>query len=315
MPERILITGGAGFVGSHLCEFFLARGDEVECLDNLLTGSTGNIAHLRENPAFTFVRHDITTPYFPSVQPTLILHFASPASPPQYLANPIHTLKVGGLGSLHALGMAKATGARFVLASTSEIYGDPDVSPQPESYWGNVSSTGPRGVYDEAKRYSEAMTMAYHRAHGVDTRIARIFNTFGPRLSPGDGRAIPNFMSQALKNEPLTVYGDGSQTRSFCYVDDLVAGIVALIEKGTSDPVNLGNPDERSILELAQAILALTGSSSTIEMQPLPQDDPKVRCPDITRARTTLGWEPLVALEEGLERTLGWFRSLPEYAS
>ena len=315
MPERVLITGGAGFIGSHLCDFFLDRGDEVECIDNLITGSMDNIDGRRRDPAFRFVEHDITTPYFPEVPPTLVLHLASPASPPQYLANPIHTLKVGGLGSLHALGIAKATGASFVLASTSEIYGDPEVSPQPETYWGNVSSTGPRGVYDEAKRYSEAMTMAYHRAHGVDTRIVRIFNTFGPRLSPGDGRAIPNFMSQALKGEPLTVYGDGSQTRSFCYIEDLVAGIVALIEKGDADPVNLGNPDERSILELAKLVLAVTGSDSVIETYPLPQDDPKVRCPDLTRARATLGWEPRVPLEDGLEKTLEWFRSLPEYAA
>jgi dTDP-glucose 4,6-dehydratase len=315
MPERVLITGGAGFIGSHLCAFFLDRGDEVECLDNLITGSIENIEALRNHPGFSFVQHDITTPYFPSVAPTLVLHFASPASPPQYLANPIHTLKVGGLGCLHALGIAKAAEARFALASTSEIYGDPEVSPQPETYWGNVSSTGPRGVYDEAKRYSEAMTMAYHRAHGVDTRIARIFNTYGPLLAPGDGRAIPNFMSQALKGEPLTVYGDGSQTRSFCYVDDLVGGIVTLIERGSHDPVNLGNPDERSILDLAELILAVTGSSSVIQTGPLPQDDPKVRCPDITKARATLGWEPRVPLQEGLERTLEWFRSLSEYAT
>ncbi|MEA2453717.1 MAG: dTDP-glucose 4,6-dehydratase [Actinomycetota bacterium] len=309
MPDRVLITGGAGFIGSHLCEHFLDRGAEVECLDNFLTGSRDNVAHLADNPAFQLVEHDITTPYFPATAPTLVLHFASPASPPQYLANPIHTLKVGGLGSLHALGIAKASGARFLLASTSEIYGDPTVSPQPETYWGNVSSTGPRGVYDEAKRYSEAITMAYHRAHGVDTRIVRIFNTYGPRLTPGDGRAIPNFMSQALSGAPLTIYGDGSQTRSFCYVDDLVQGIAVLIERGGAEPVNLGNPDERTILELAELIIDVTGSDSKIGFEPLPEDDPKVRCPDITLARDLLGWEPAVSLEDGLGRTLEWFRS------
>ena len=308
MTDRVLITGGAGFVGSHLCEHFLGEGYEVECLDNFITGSAANVDHLRADVAFELTEHDITTPYLPAKAPDLVLHFASPASPPQYLANPIHTLKVGSLGAMHALGIAKATGARFVLASTSEIYGDPTVSPQPESYLGNVSTVGPRGVYDEAKRYSEALTMAYHRAHDVDTRIARIFNTYGPRLAPGDGRAIPNFISQALAGEPLTIYGDGSQTRSFCYIDDLVAGIAALIEKGGPDPVNLGNPDERTIAELAQLIIELTGSSSPIERRPLPADDPKVRCPDISRARELLGWSPKVALDEGLERTIDWFR-------
>lgn len=309
MPDRILITGGAGFIGSHLCEFFLDRGDRVECLDNFLTGSPKNIAHLTGNDSFEVTEHDVTKPYVPATPPDLVLHFASPASPPQYLANPIHTLKVGSLGALHALGIAKAHGSRFLLASTSEIYGDPLVSPQPETYWGNVSTTGPRGVYDEAKRYSEALTMAYHRAHGVDTRIVRIFNTYGPRLSPGDGRAIPNFMSQALAGESLTIYGDGSQTRSFCYVDDLVAGIVALVDRGGPEPVNLGNPDERTILQLAELVIEATGSDSKIEFGPLPVDDPKVRCPDITRAREQLGWAPKVPLEEGLVRTLEWFRS------
>lgn len=309
MNERVLITGGAGFIGSHLCEVFLDRGAEVFALDNFLTGSRANVAHLADRPSFHLIEHNIVEPFVPDPQPTHVLHFASPASPPQYLANPIHTLKVGGLGTLHALGIAKAAGARFVLASTSEIYGDPEVSPQPESYWGNVSSIGPRGVYDEAKRYAEALTMAYHRAHGVDTRIVRIFNTYGPRLAPGDGRAIPNFISQALKGEPLTIYGDGSQTRSFCYVDDLVRGIVALMDKGPAEPVNLGNPDERTIMELAQLVLAATGSSSAIEHLPLPQDDPKVRCPDIGRARDLLGWEPAMALEDGLARTVDWFRS------
>ena len=309
MPQRVLITGGAGFLGSHLCELFLGRGDHVTCLDNFLTGSKDNVAHLEGHPSFELVEHDITKPYFPDESPTLVLHFASPASPPQYLANPIHTLKVGGLGALHTLGIAKESGARYVLASTSEIYGDPEVSPQPESYWGNVSTTGPRGVYDEAKRYSEALTMAYHRAHGVDTRIIRIFNTYGPRLAPADGRAIPNFISQALKGEPLTIYGDGSQTRSFCYVDDLVAGIDVLIDRGGANPVNLGNPDERTILDLARLIIEMTRSSSTVEFRPLPEDDPKVRRPDIARARELLGWEPKIPLEEGLERTLEWFRT------
>ena len=309
MTDRVLITGGAGFIGSHLCEHFLDRGYQVEALDNFLTGSPDNVAHLADRDGFSLTQHDITTPYFPSDTPSLVLHFASPASPPQYLANPIHTLKVGGLGALHALGIAKANNARFLLASTSEIYGDPTVSPQPETYWGNVSTVGPRGVYDEAKRYSEALTMAYHRAHGVDTRIVRIFNTYGPRLAPGDGRAIPNFISQALANEPLTIYGDGSQTRSFCYVDDLIAGISALIDKGGPDPVNLGNPDERTIRELAELIIETTGSDSTIDHRPLPVDDPKVRCPDISKAKALLGWEPTVGLRDGLQRTVEWFRA------
>jgi dTDP-glucose 4,6-dehydratase len=306
--QRVLITGGAGFLGSHLCERFLSRGAEVVCLDNYLTGSMANVQHLLDQPGFVLVEHDITKPYFPDTRPTHVLHFASPASPPAYLANPIHTLKVGGLGTLHALGLAKDAGATFLLASTSEIYGDPEVRPQPESYRGNVSTTGPRGVYDEGKRYAEALTMAYHRGHGVDTRILRIFNTYGPRLAPGDGRAVPNFISQALAGEPLTVYGDGSQTRSFCYVDDLVDGILALLFSGEHEPVNIGNPDERSILDLAHLVLEATGSSSEIVFEPLPTDDPKVRCPDISRARTVLGWEPRVSLEEGLASTVEWFR-------
>ena len=309
MTDQVLITGGAGFIGSHLCDAYIADGAEVYCLDNFLTGSRANVAHLNDNDSFHLIEHNIVEPYFPEVAPTHVLHFASPASPPQYLANPIHTLKVGGLGTLHALGIAKATGASFVLASTSEIYGDPEVSPQPESYWGNVSSVGPRGVYDEAKRYAEALTMAYHRAHNVDTRIVRIFNTYGPRLAPGDGRAIPNFISQVLAGEPLTIYGDGSQTRSFCYVDDLVRGIIALVEAGPAEPVNLGNPDERTIAELARLVLEATGATSSIEHRPLPTDDPKVRCPDITRARELLGWEPEVTLEDGLARTVEWFRT------
>jgi dTDP-glucose 4,6-dehydratase len=306
--DRVLITGGAGFLGSHLCERLLERGAAVVCLDNFLTGSPANVEHLVDDPAFTLVNHDVTKPYFPEATPTHVMHFASPASPPAYLANPIHTLKVGGLGTLHSLGIAKDAGAAFILASTSEIYGDPEVRPQPESYRGNVSTTGPRGVYDEGKRYAEALTMAYHRGHGVDTRIVRIFNTYGPRLAPGDGRAVPNFISQALAGEPLTVYGDGSQTRSFCYVDDLVDGILALLASSEHDPVNLGNPDERSILELAQLVIEATGASSEIVFEDLPEDDPRVRCPDITRAQAILGWEPKVPLSEGLERTVEWFR-------
>jgi dTDP-glucose 4,6-dehydratase len=306
--ERVLITGGAGFLGSHLCERLLDRGAEVVCLDNFLTGSPVNVEHLADHPAFTLVSHDVTKPYFPEQPPTHVMHFASPASPPAYLANPIHTLKVGGLGTLHSLGIAKDARAAFILASTSEVYGDPEVRPQPESYRGNVSITGPRGVYDEGKRYAEALTMAYHRGHGVDTRIVRIFNTYGPRLAPGDGRAVPNFISQALAGESLTVYGDGSQTRSFCYVDDLVDGILALLDSGEHEPVNLGNPDERSILELARLVVEATGSASEIVFEDLPEDDPKVRCPDITRARTILGWEPKVGLRAGLGRTVEWFR-------
>ncbi len=309
MAERILITGGAGFLGSHLCERFLGEGAEVTCVDNYLTGSRANVAHLEGSARFTLLEHDITRPLFPDERPDAVLHFASPASPPAYLANPIHTLKVGALGTLHALGLAKATGARFLLASTSEVYGDPEVRPQPETYRGNVSTTGPRGVYDEGKRFAEALTMAYHRGHGVATRIVRIFNTYGPRLAPADGRAVPNFISQALVGEPLTVYGDGSQTRSFCYVDDLVEGIVALLRSDEPEPVNLGNPDERSILELAHSVLDATGSRSEIVFEPLPTDDPRVRCPDIGRAVGILGWRPRVTLEDGLARTVAWFRS------
>ncbi|HEV3472499.1 MAG TPA: UDP-glucuronic acid decarboxylase family protein, partial [Actinomycetota bacterium] len=284
-----LVTGGAGFLGSHICERLLADGWTVACIDNFLTGSRANVAHLAGHEDFELVEHDITKPYRPERSVELVAHFASPASPPQYLANPIHTLKVGGLGTLHALGIAKDQRARFVLASTSEVYGDPEVNPQPETYRGSVSTVGPRGVYDEAKRYAEALTMAYHREHGVDTRIARIFNTYGPRLSPADGRAIPNFIAQALAGEPLTVYGDGSQTRSFCYVDDLVAGLMALSERGDAEPTNIGNPDEQTIVDLARLVVELTGSSSRIEHRPLPEDDPKVRRPDIARAQKLLG--------------------------
>jgi dTDP-glucose 4,6-dehydratase len=307
---RALVTGGAGFLGSHICERLLADGWTVACIDNFLTGSRANVAHLADNEDFELVEHDITKPYRPERSVELVAHFASPASPPQYLANPIHTLKVGGLGTLHALGIAKAQRARFVLASTSEVYGDPEVNPQPETYRGSVSTVGPRGVYDEAKRYAEALTMAYHREHGVDTRIARIFNTYGPRLSPADGRAVPNFIAQALAGEPLTVYGDGSQTRSFCYVDDLVAGLMALSERGDAEPTNIGNPDEQTIVDLARLVVELTGSSSPIEHRPLPEDDPKVRRPDISRAQKLLGWSPEVTLRAGLQRTIDWFRAL-----
>ena len=310
---RYLVTGGAGFLGSHVCERLLDEGaTEVVCLDNFITGDRSKIAHLAGRDGFEAVEFDITRPYFPEHALDVVLHLASPASPPAYLANPIHTLKVGGLGTLHALGVAKAAGARFLLSSTSEVYGDPEVRPQPETYHGNVSITGPRGVYDEGKRYAEALTMAYHRSHGVETRIARIFNTYGPRLSPGDGRAVPNFIVQALEGSPITVYGDGSQTRSFCYVDDLVDGLLALLRSDEAEPVNLGNPDERSILDLAQLIVEFTGSTSEIVFEPLPTHDPKVRCPDITRARSILGWEPKVSLDEGLRKTIEWFRTARE---
>lgn len=304
---RVLVTGGAGFIGSHLCDFLLARGHEVLCMDNLLTGSVENIAHIRSD-RFTFIKLDVTN-YIYVVGPLdYVLHFASPASPIDYLEHPIKTLKVGALGTHKALGLAKEKGAKFLLASTSEIYGDPLVHPQREDYWGNVNPVGPRGVYDEAKRFAEALTMAYHRSHGLDTRIVRIFNTYGSRMRGRDGRAIPTFIAQALTGEPITVYGDGSQTRSFCYVDDLIDGIWRLMQAGTSDPLNLGNPEEMSLLELAKRILRLTGSSSTMVFAPLPQDDPKQRRPDITRARQLLGWDPRVELEEGLRRTIEWFR-------
>ena len=305
---RILVTGAAGFLGSHLCDRLLGSGHEVIGMDNFITGTPANLAHLEGHPAFRFVKHDVTT--FIDVEGPLdgVLHFASPASPVDYLELPIQTLKVGSLGTHKALGVAKAKGARFLLASTSEVYGDPLVHPQNESYWGNVNPVGPRGVYDEAKRFAEAMTMAYHRAHGVDTRIARIFNTYGPRMRPRDGRVVSNFVVQALKGEPLTVYGDGRQTRSFCYVDDLIEGIMRLFQRGDSEPTNLGNPTEFTVRQLAEAVLRLTGCESPIVERPLPVDDPKVRQPDITRARTTLGWEPAVPLEQGLRRTIEHFR-------
>jgi len=305
---RVLITGVAGFLGSHLADRFIGAGHEVVGMDNFVTGSPDNIAHLTGNGRFAFFEHNVTN--FIYVEGALdgVLHFASPASPRDYLELPIQTLKVGSLGTHKALGIAKAKGARFLLASTSEVYGDPLVHPQPEGYWGNVNPVGPRGVYDEAKRFAEAMTMAYHRFHGLDTRIVRIFNTYGPRMRVRDGRVVSNFVVQALKGEPLTVYGDGSQTRSFTYVDDLVDGIVRLFERGTSEPVNLGNPNEFTVRQLADLVLKLTGSRSRVVREPLPQDDPKVRQPDIARARQALGWEPKVQLEQGLETTIAHFR-------
>jgi dTDP-glucose 4,6-dehydratase len=305
---RVLITGGAGFIGSHLCERFLDDGAEVICIDNLLTGSADNVAHLFANPRFTFVQQDITN--FIHVKGTLdaILHFASPASPVDYLELPIQTLKVGSLGTHKVLGLAKEKGARILLASTSEVYGDPLVHPQNEDYWGNVNPIGPRGVYDEAKRFAEAITMAYQRTHGVATRIVRIFNTHGPRMRLNDGRVVPNFIAQALRGEPITVYGDGSQTRSFCYVSDLVEGLVRLLRSDELNPVNCGNPTEVTILQFAERIKALTDSKSEIVFEPLPVDDPTVRQPDISRARSILGWEPVVGLDEGLRHTIDYFR-------
>jgi dTDP-glucose 4,6-dehydratase len=305
---RVLITGGAGFIGSHLCERFLAEGDDVICMDNFRTGTPDNVAHLFADRRFTFIQQDVTTYIYVSGPVDAILHFASPASPVDYLEFPIPTLKVGSLGTHKALGLAKEKHARFLLASTSEVYGDPLEHPQTEDYWGNVNPIGPRGVYDEAKRFAEALTMAYHRAHNVETRIVRIFNTHGPRMRLNDGRVVPNFISQALKGEPLTVYGDGSQTRSFCYVSDLVEGIVRLLRSDYRFPVNLGNPTEVSIREFADRIKALTASRSEIAFRPLPVDDPKVRQPDITRARSLLQWEPRVALEDGLRKTIEYFR-------
>ncbi len=304
---RVLITGGAGFIGSHLCERFLAEGDDVICMDNFRTSTPDNIAPLFADRRFTFIQQDVTAYIYVSGPLDAILHFASPASPVDYLEFPIPTLKVGSLGTHKALGLAKEKRARLLLASTSEVYGDPLEHPQSEDYWGNVNPIGPRGVYDEAKRFAEALTMAYHRAHGVETRIVRIFNTHGPRMRLNDGRVVPNFISQALKGEPLTVYGDGSQTRSFCFVSDLVEGIVRLLRSDYRFPVNLGNPTEVSIREFADRIKVLTASRSEIAFRPLPVDDPKVRQPDITRARQLLGWEPRVSLEDGLRRTIDYF--------
>lgn len=305
---RVLITGAAGFLGSHLVDRFIADGHEVVGMDNLVTGSVDNIAHLAGNPAFRFIHHDVTNFIFVDGPLDGVLHFASPASPRDYLELPIQTLKVGSLGTHKALGLAKAKGARLLLASTSEVYGDPQEHPQPETYWGHVNPVGPRGVYDEAKRFAEAMTMAYHRFHRVDTRIVRIFNTYGPRMRARDGRVVSNFVVQAMRGEPITIYGDGQQTRSFCYVSDLVDGIVRLFHSGETDPVNIGNPDEFTVRQLAELTLKLTGSSSRIVQHPLPTDDPKVRRPDITRARTLLGWSPGIKLEEGLRRTIEHFK-------
>jgi dTDP-glucose 4,6-dehydratase len=303
-----LITGGAGFIGSHLCERFLAEDHEVICVDNFITGSAANIEHLRSQDGFSFIRHDISHPLEIEGPLDNILHFASPASPVDYLRHPIPTLKVGSLGTHNTLGLAKLKNARFLLASTSEVYGDPDQHPQREDYWGHVNPIGVRGCYDESKRFAEAMTMAYHRYHGVNTHIVRIFNTFGERMRLDDGRVVPNLMGQALRGEPLTIYGDGSQTRSFCYVADLVEGIVRLLFCDFHEPVNLGNPHEISILAFAREILELSGSKSTLTYKPLPQDDPRVRRPDIDRARRLLGWEPKIDRREGLRRTLDYFR-------
>jgi dTDP-glucose 4,6-dehydratase len=306
-----VVSGGAGFIGSHLCEALLDREISVLAVDNLLTGSLDNLRGLADRPGFEFRKANVNEPVLVDGEVRYVLHFASPASPPQYDANPIHTLKVGTIGTMNMLGLARAKGATFLLASTSEVYGDPLVHPQPESYWGNVNSIGPRGCYDEAKRCAEAFSMAYHRVHELDTRIVRIFNTHGPRMQVEDGRAVPNFMAQAIRGEPLTVYGDGSQTRSLCYVSDLVRGVLAALERGDELPVNLGNPHEVTVLELAETIVRIAGSKSGIvHRKDLPVDDPKRRRPDIAHARSLLGWEPEVSLEDGLSRTLEYFRTV-----
>jgi dTDP-glucose 4,6-dehydratase len=307
---RVVVTGGAGFLGSHLCQALLDRGDEVVAIDNLVTGSVDNIERLFTRPGFTFVEHDVSTYVWVPGPVDVVMHFASPASPADFERIPIQILKVGGLGTHNCLGLAKAKGARFFLASTSEVYGDPLVHPQPETYWGNVNPIGPRGVYDEAKRYAEAMTMAYHRHHDIDVRIVRIFNTYGPYMRPDDGRAVSNFLTQALEGKPITIFGDGSQTRSFTYVDDEVRGFLALLDSDITTPVNIGNPyTEHTIGELAQLAVEVTGSASEIVYEPLPVDDPTQRQPDITKARQHLGWEPTVGLREGLERTTAYFRT------
>ena len=315
--KRAVVTGGAGFLGSHLCDRLLEAGYEVVCLDNLLTGTPDNIAHLIGHPGFRFVKHNVTEFIHVLGPVDAVLHFASPASPRDYLEMPIQTLKVGSLGTHKTLGLAKEKGALFLLASTSEVYGDPLRNPQSEDYWGNVNPVGPRGVYDEAKRFAEAMTIAYRRYHGMDTRIARIFNTYGPRMRPNDGRVVSNFVVQALREEPLTIYGTGEQTRSFCYVSDLVEGILKLAEAPRSDeiglPFNIGNPKERTVRDLAERVLRLTGSGSPIEARELPEDDPRVRCPNISRARTHLGWAPTFDVDDGLARTVAYFReTLPD---
>lgn len=310
----VLITGGAGFLGSHLCDRFIATGWDVIAMDSFLTGTPDNIEHLLGHPNFRFIKYDVTHYVYVAGPVDLVLHFACPASPVDYLRYKIHTMKVDSLGTLHTLGLAKAKGARYVLASTSEVYGDPTVHPQPESYWGNVNPNGPRSVYDEAKRFSEALAMAYHHTHGIDVRIARIFNVYGERMRMEDGRAVPNFIVQALRQEPITVYGDGTQTRSFCYVSDLVEGVyrLATYPNIAGEVVNLGNPDEYSLLQMARYVKEIVGTSSEIVFKPLPQDDPKRRRPDITKARTVLGWEPQVSLKEGMQRTVAYFRKVLE---
>ncbi len=309
---RIVITGAAGFLGSHLVDYFIKRGDEVVGIDNLITGNLENIDHIKDGDKFVFYKYDVTNFIYITGKVDYVLHFASPASPVDYLKYPIQTLKVGAMGTHNALGLAKAKGAKFLLASTSEVYGDPLINPQVEEYWGNVNPIGVRGVYDESKRYAESLTMAYHRYHKLDTRIVRIFNTYGPRMRPYDGRVIPNFINQALENKPLTVYGDGSQTRSFCYVSDLIEGIARLMEVDYHLPVNIGNPNEIKIIDFAKKIIEITGSSSSIEYKPLPQDDPKRRRPNIDLAKQLLGWEPKVSLEEGLKKTIDYFKRLKE---
>ena len=308
--QKVVVTGGAGFLGSHLCDKLLYEGFEVVCIDNLITGNTDNIAHLSGNEHFSFVKHDVTNYIFLPGKVDFILHFASPASPVDYLQLPIQTLKVGSLGTHKALGLAKEKNARFLLASTSEVYGDPTVHPQNENYWGNVNPIGPRGVYDEAKRFAEAITMAYQRYHGLETRIVRIFNTYGPRMRKNDGRALPNFIQQALTGNPITIYGDGKQTRSFCYISDQVEGLFKLLLSDENEPVNIGNPEEISVQSIAEEIVKLTGSKSEIVYEELPVDDPKVRQPDISKAKQKLGWEPKVSREDGLQKTIDYFKSI-----
>lgn len=312
---KVLITGGTGFIGSHLCDFLLAQGHSVICLDNLLTSNSDNIQHLMSDKNFQFVRHDIAEPFHTKTDIDYVAHLASPASPPDYHKLPIETLRVGSVGTFNALDIAREKKARFLLASTSEVYGDPQQNPQKEEYWGNVNPVGPRSVYDEAKRFAEALTMAYHRQFILGTKIARIFNTYGPRMRKNDGRVVPNFIIQALKGEPLTIFGDGSHSRSFCYISDLLDGIYKLMQSDVVGPVNLGNPAEITILELAQKIIQLTGSKSQLQYQPGPQDEPRVRRPDISKAQKLLHWQPLVGLEDGLKRTIEWFRNTAQAGS